>query len=72
MVAYDQVVLLLLLMEPVLKKMYKVGYQLTSFEEKSFEELRQPSFVEEKANILSHALKKYTKYYQELTALFKQ
>jgi hypothetical protein len=30
------VVLLLLLFEPVLKKMYKVGYQLTSFSEKGF------------------------------------
>lgn len=52
--------------------MYKVGYQLTSFEEKSFEELRQPSFVEEKVNKLGHALKKYTKYYLELTALSSQ
>lgn len=72
MLAYDKVVLLLLLMEPILKKMYKVGYHLASFEEKSFEELRQSSFVEEKINKLAHAFKKYTKYYEELTALSKQ
>jgi hypothetical protein len=66
---YDQIAIIFLLFEPILKKMYKMGYQFNSFSEKSFQELGESVFIENKIFKLKEALKKYSRYYGELIRL---